>query len=163
MTRPTRPVGRVPFLLLFPLLLACEESSIPVVPEGQPRFTSIVIDRLNSAPEVDESVAPSELQYSVTAYYQLAPGWQGVPFDVYLYVESWSDDLFYRVERVESVPLDDMSGTVRFTGRVTVPNCGAIDELLVFIGLWASDDSLDDWLDSDWYFVDVTNTSSTPC
>lgn len=163
MPNKNRTYVRLLLFCILPFLAGCEESSIPVIPEGEPRFTGLVINRLEAAPHPDASVRPGDLQYSVTAYYQIGPNWAGEAFQLWLAVESWSNDEFLRVERWEMLPLTDVSGTVRFTGTVTVPNCGAIDELLFFTGLWAADDTPDYWIDRDWYLIDVTNTSSTPC
>ena len=163
MTRPTRALGRVPFLLLLPALLACEESTIPVIPDGDPRFTAVIINLREASPDRDATVSVGNLEYTVTSYYQLGPDWRGESFRMDLYVESWADDTFVRVEQYDAVPLNDVSGTVRFTSTVTVPNCGGIDELSFFTGLYAADGDPSGWVNADWYYIDVTGASSTPC
>ena len=147
-------------LFLLPVVQGCEESEIPVIPEGPPRFTNVVITPGDAEPGFDETVSPGSMTFSVTAYYQ--QDW-GEAFDVRLYIESWADDVWVRVERTQSLEVFDESGTVAFSGTVQVPNCGGIDQLSLFVGLYAADGDPVDWVDADWYFVDVSGASSTPC
>lgn len=163
MTRPTRPVGRVRYLLLFPVLLACEESTLPTIPDSEPRFTAVAINSVDALPRQNGTVQPGSLQYSITVYYQMAPDWQDEDLDMWLWVSSYVNDVLIAFEHVDVLPVSGSSGTLRFQGTMTVPNCGSIDELFFFTGLWPSDDDPAVYANSDGYVVDVLNASSQPC
>lgn len=160
MTRSAAAAG--PLLLLLLPVLACEESTLPVTPEGEPRFTNLVIDKLNSEPDPDRNLDPGPVSYDVSASYQLSQGWEDEDLDAFLLIESYSDGAFVRREVIEVQGVSADQGTISFDGSFTLPNCGGIDEVLVYVDLsLASDPNV--VADSDAYFVDVVGTSSVPC
>ena len=163
MRRPVR-LG-VLLLALVPALAGCDESEIPIEPEGEPRFTNIVIDKLDTEPDPGENLdAGDVVDYDLTATYQLANGWEDEDLDAYLFIESWSNGEYVRIELSEvDANVDVPSGTISFSGIFQVPDCSSVDELTIFVGLWPADDDPDFYADTDQYSADVVGAGSDPC
>ena len=158
-------VRRTLALVLVPFLSACDESEIPIEPEGEPRFTNLVIDKLDTEPDPGENLdAGDVVDYDLTATFQLANGWEDEDLDAYLFIESWSAGEYVRIEVSDlDTDVDTPTGTIRFNGTFAVPDCGAVDELTFFVGLWPADDDPDFYADSDQYSADVVGAGSDPC
>ena len=163
MRKPVR-LG-VLLLALVPALAGCDESEIPIEPEGEPRFTNIVIDKLDTEPDPGENLdAGDVVDYDLRATYQLANGWEDEDLDAYFFIESWANGEYVRIELSEvDTDVDLPSGTIRFSGIVQVPDCGSVDELTFFVGLWPADDDPDFYADSDQYSADVVGAGSVAC
>lgn len=158
-----RPAAFGPALLfaLVPLLAGCEESEIPIEPEGEPRFTNLVIDKLNATPDPDGLVDAGTVQYDVEASYQLSGGWEDEDLDAYLIINSFSNDVLVRTEVTEIQAVSGDQGTIRFDGAFTLANCGAVDQVLVYVDLSLASDP-DVVADNDLYVVDA-QTANVPC
>lgn len=162
MPTTTRRAGRLllSVLLLLPFSGCVEEEELPLVPPGPPRFTNLVIVPRTATPDFDAAVPTGDMEYSVMAHFQET---RSETLELRLFIESWANDAFVRVERMEVLPVSASTGTVRFNGTVQVPSCGSIDQLSLFVGLYPTGSANDGWVDADWYFVEVTNAAGTPC
>ena len=160
--RRSASVRRVLLFALVPVLQGCEESEIPIEPEGDPRFTNLVIDKLDADPALDDNLEPGPVSYDVSASYQLSGGWEDEELTAFFVINSLANGAFVRTEVSETQPVNADRGTIGFEGSFTLPDCGSIDEIIVYFDLSVTSDP-DVVADSDVYFVDVENTSSTPC
>jgi hypothetical protein len=148
-------------LVLVPLLAGCEESEIPIEPEGEPRFTNLVIDLLGADPEPDDEVGAGLVAYDVEASYQLSQGWEDIELDAYLVIESYANGVFVRTELTDVRPISADAGSFGFDGEFTLADCGDVDEVAFFIALATAPDLVTQ-ADSDFYFVDA-QTANVPC
>ena len=162
MTRPARSFGRVLLFALVPLLSACEESEIPIEPEGEPRFTNLVINKLDAEPELDDVLQPGSITVDVTAAYQLSQGWEDEEVTAFFIVNSFANDQFVRTEVSEQRPVNSDQGSLSFDETFTLADCGGVDELLIYVDIsLASDPEI--VAASDAYVVEVEGTSEAAC
>ena len=159
--RRSAAFGPALLFALVPFLSACEESEIPIEPEGEPRFTNLVINKLEAEPELDDELDAGPIAYDLEAHYQLSGGWEAEDLDAYLVVESYSNNVFIRREAFDVQEITGETGSFSFDGEFTLADCGDIDLLGFFVVLSTADD-LEINADTDFYVVDA-QTASAPC